>query len=456
VARPIPLPAVVVLIVVVYGCSVYANLLFAVTNPDDYRFFPPFRRHVNGDANQVMTSEDYNIARSLVAGRGFAHPFNGRSGPTAWKPPILPGILAGLFWVCRGNRDAVMMAVIFLQVSVLIGTGLLIVRLAREMAPRLGTGPAVAAFLVGMLYHFHCCFQTTEDCWLVLLALDLLVAGFCWWRPLHGRGRAAGWGLLGGLCALVTPIAGFSWVVLSVLVGIRQRAWSALALALLVAGLVVTPWTARNYLVFGRLIPVRCNLAYELYQSQCRLPDGLLGAQARGHPYDLASREGWEYRRLGEPAYLDHKREQFWQSVSSNPLDFAGRVGTRLLAATLWYVPFDRTRGAEKSWVTWPTRLIHPLPFLALLVLLCLAVRHRLPRGHWVALGSYLCYLLPYIGISYCERYAVPLLGVKVWLVLAAADQLLVLRTRAGRDREARHLAPQPAGPGRPAQVVPA
>jgi hypothetical protein len=349
-----------------------------------------------------------------------------------------------------------MAAVIFLQVSVLIGTGLLIVRLARDMAPRLGAGLAVAAFLVGMLYHFHSWFQTSEDCWLVLLAMDLLVAGFCWWRPLHGQRRAAGWGLLGGLCALATPIAGFTWAVLSVLAGIRQWTWHSLALAWLVAALVVTPWTARDYLVFGRLIPVRGNLAYELYQSQCRIPDGLLGAQARGHPYDLASREGREYRALGETAYLDHKREQFWQSVSSNPLDFAERVGTRFLAATLWYVPFDRARGAEKPWVTWATRLIHPLPFLALPVILCLAVRHRLPGGHRVALGIYLCYLLPYIGISYCERYAVPLFGVKVLLVLAATDQLLSLRSRARTSGEAPHLVPPAPGPARAIKAVPA
>ena len=37
------------------------------------------------------------IARSLATGHGFASPFNGNSGPTAWTPPLYPLILAGVF-----------------------------------------------------------------------------------------------------------------------------------------------------------------------------------------------------------------------------------------------------------------------------------------------------------------------------------------------------------------------
>jgi len=37
------------------------------------------------------------IARSLATGHGFANPFNGPSGPTAWTPPLYPLLLAGVF-----------------------------------------------------------------------------------------------------------------------------------------------------------------------------------------------------------------------------------------------------------------------------------------------------------------------------------------------------------------------
>ena len=39
-------------------------------------------------------------------------------------------------------------------------------------------------------------------------------------------------------------------------------------------------------------------------------------------------------------------------------------------------------------------------------------------------MGLYLCYLLPYIVISYYDRYALPLIGLKVLLVTWAADRL--------------------------------
>src|SRR5437879_10359108 len=37
------------------------------------------------------------IARALVTGYGYADPFTGHSGPTAWVPPLYPLLLAGVF-----------------------------------------------------------------------------------------------------------------------------------------------------------------------------------------------------------------------------------------------------------------------------------------------------------------------------------------------------------------------
>src|SRR5262249_53333520 len=162
-------------------------------------------------------------------------------------------------------------------------------------------------------------------------------------------------------------VVGFAWGVSSFAAGLRQRAWSRLALAVLVAGLALAPWTVRNYLVFGRLIPVKSNLAYEMYQSQCLQPDGLLQLSTfASHPSGANGPERREYKALGEAAYLDRKREQFWEAVRSDPLDFLNRVAGRLLGATVWYVPMDRADMARRPWVLWVSRLTHPLPFLGL------------------------------------------------------------------------------------------
>jgi hypothetical protein len=93
-------------------------------------------------------------------------------------PPLLPGILAGLLWACDGDRAAVTAICICLQAAVLTGTGLLVLALARQLAPRVGAW-AAAVFVVALVSHFHRCFQYPSDCWLTLLLVDLLTAGLC-------------------------------------------------------------------------------------------------------------------------------------------------------------------------------------------------------------------------------------------------------------------------------------
>ncbi len=37
------------------------------------------------------------VARALVTGHGYADPFNGHTGPTAWVPPLYPLLIAAVF-----------------------------------------------------------------------------------------------------------------------------------------------------------------------------------------------------------------------------------------------------------------------------------------------------------------------------------------------------------------------
>ena len=83
---------------------------------------------------------------------------------------------------------------------------MLVLALTRSTTQRLGAGLAAAVFFVLLINQFHLNFQFTHDCWLVMLAVDLLVAGLCWLRPLAGWKSAAAWGLFGAFCALVNPI----------------------------------------------------------------------------------------------------------------------------------------------------------------------------------------------------------------------------------------------------------
>jgi hypothetical protein len=410
----------------IFGCSIYANLSAVVVNKADYRYFPPFKPYVNANENRNLGGEYFNIARALTAGDGYAHPFVRPTGPTAWQPPVLPLVLAGLLWVADGDRDIVMAVVVLLQMLILVGTGALVLALVQRSTRCIRPGVAAAVFFAALLADFHAWFQETEDYWLVLLCVDLVVAGLCWLRPLDRPGTAAGWGLFGGLCAMVNPIVGSVWGVMSLVVGRRHGARSRLVIAVLMAGLTLAPWTIRNYLVFGRWIPTKSNLMYELYQSHCMQADGLLQHKTfTKHPYSSQTREWEEYNTLGEVAYMDRKSEKFLAAVAADPVDFLERVAWRFLGVTLWFTPLDRQAAARRPWVLAANRVLHPLPFLGLGILLISSLWQPLRWSQWAVIGTYVFYLLPYVVISYYDRYAWPLVGVKVLLVLWATDRLL-------------------------------
>src|SRR6201998_4896596 len=61
-----------------------------VTVAHTYRF-SPFEDHF------TFGYEMARIARALVTGYGYADPFSGHTGPTAWIPPLYPLLIAAVF-----------------------------------------------------------------------------------------------------------------------------------------------------------------------------------------------------------------------------------------------------------------------------------------------------------------------------------------------------------------------
>jgi hypothetical protein len=396
-------PHLFVLSCVVLGASVCANL----SPLKGSRFLPPFRD--GWDTNMVdhLGGEYLNIARSIASGDDFGSPFGDPTGPTAWMPPAYPTLLAALL-LTLGDEDAVAFCVVALQDLSLIYAGWVVLDAARRTTARPG-GPAVALtfYIAWMFYHFHSWFQFTHDSWLVLLCVSLLFhgAGHSWDRA-PSRATATLWGLGGGASALVSPVLALPWAAVAVVTMRRRRpfAWS-----LLVAALVVAPWTARNYWVFHRLIPVKSNAYYELYQSSCLEPSGVLRhSTGVDHPYRNPGPERWAYADRGEIAYLDDYRVRFREYLRERPLDFAAKVGNRLLAATILYFPYDD----DEAIPLWANALLHPLPIWGLAAMLVVG-RGRLDPTKIIALVVYLTYLTPYVLAAYYERYALPLTGVQ-------------------------------------------
>jgi hypothetical protein len=415
------------LVGVIVACSIYAHLALLVEDPVSYRYFPPFKPYVNDlDTRHLVVGTEYaHIASALRKGEGFAHPFARPTGATAWMPPLLPLFLAALQSLANDNRVFTILVVVVLQDLTLIVTALLVLAADRQVAGPRRPYVAAVVFLAALFLDFRLCFQFTHDSWLVLLALDLLIVGFSWWRPLDTWKRACGWGLCGGMGALINPILAPVWGICCLGSALRDRSWARFCLALCCGLLTLAPWMIRNYWVFGRLIPIKSNLAHELYQSQCLQPDGLIQRSTfREYVGRAHSAEARQYDALGEMVFLDRKGAQFRQAVAADPMDFLNRVSDRFLGTTLWYVPFDRAQAQQRPWLLWLHRLAYALPFVSLLILLASATRMRLHTIEWLVIGVYGTYLIPYIGISYYERYAFPLLVVKVLLVTWGLERL--------------------------------
>ncbi len=399
--------------------TIYANLQHRITNHDQSKYFPPFVAGWNRLKTDHLGAEYFHIAKALAKGHGFADPFGERSGPTAWMPPVLPVIQASLLWLF-GDRGTIQVVVMF-QALALALTGGLVLLAARTVYGHRSDWFVVPAYIVMLMLDFELAFQITHDGWFLHLMLAGMLIRTNRLRVDRSFRQTIIWGVTCGLSTLAAPVAGAVWV------AITAFYWASIRRKLLIVGAisatgVLLPWTVRNYLVFDQFVPIKSNLMFDLYQSQCLTPDGLVRSDVglSRHPYSSPD-ERRRHATLGERTYLRERATAFWEAVENNPESYLTRVWNRFAAATLVLVPFDRY---EERWPTWllPARAIHPLPFLAMLILL-LHPRpwHRYER--W-AFWTYTVWLLPYVLVSYYHRYAFPLLGIKTFLVVSGAVRL--------------------------------
>ncbi len=416
-------PALTALCIVIASATLYANAAVLVTDPTDYRFFPPFEPGNNGLMTRHLGAEYLNIARALRDGRGYADPFRSETGPTAWMPPALPFLQAGLLWLAGDNVDILMYCVIVAQSLSLAATAWLVLAASAQAFPAPRPWTTALIFILFLAAQFRLAFQITHDSWLQLIALDVLLFGFALLTDSPRRRELIGWGCAGGLTTLTGPVLGLVWGALTLLRWPRLAAVRRWLVAGAIALLVVSPWIVRNALVFGRFIPVKSNLFYEFYQSQCETQDGLVHESTfHNHPYgNRYERE--RYEDVGEMEYLDGKRAQFLAAFRAKPPDFAVRVWNRFAAATVLFMPMDDhdSNRPGSVWRALP-KLCQPLPLLAIVVLL-IAPR-RLHRFEIAAICVFVVWLLPYIVVSYYDRYGFPLLPIRVGLCAAALNRI--------------------------------
>lgn len=251
------------------------------------------------------------IGRAIATGRGFADPFDGQTGPTAWECPLYPYLIGGVFRLTGVYTHA--SAIILLGINSVFSalTTIPIFLIARRcFSEKVALWTAwLWAVLPSVMY------WSTRWVWETSLAA-LLLALIFWltlrMEDLEGVAPWIGFGVLWGVAALTNlslvsflPASGL-WAWYSRCKN-NKKSLVGVALASLFFGATIAPWVLRNYETFGRFIFIRSNFGAELRLGNGPYADGTW--MSWNHP----SQNIVEFRRYvqsGELGYVaERKRE---------------------------------------------------------------------------------------------------------------------------------------------------
>ena len=351
------------------------------------------------------------IARALVTGYGYADPFHGHTGPTAWVPPLYPLLMATVF-KCFGVYS-LRSAWVLLALNSLFSaaTAPLVYNLGLHLFGVAQPGRSIALWS-GWLWALYPAALQYAVRWpwemsltTALFTLTLLLAFRLRAAPHNHTLRRWVWfGLTWGLIALSNstlllflPVCGV-WILL----GQRTlRAFAGAALATVFFLAAIAPWTLRNQHVFRTFIPLRGNLGAEMAMGNGPGANGLL--MEYNHPFQAAEQYR-QYATLGEVAYVRQRSQLASATIAANPGLFLRNTLKR--AYFFWAsVPHP----TDKAWYIDVFRVLD-FSFLSLagLLGLLLALRRHIPGSGLLAF-AFLLLPLPYYFITVHARFRHPL-----------------------------------------------
>jgi hypothetical protein len=299
------------------------------------------------------------IARSLATGQGYANPFNGMSGPTAWLPPLYPLLMAAAFKVfgvyTRGAALALMVVDSALSAAIAPAVYEIAARCfdARRIARRGATVAAPVAvwsawmwavYPAALQYAVHWVWEMSVTAclfsWAIVVALRLRRVGSdIVARPIHDDdavmngapgsvARLSLWfvlGVLWGLIALTN--ASLMLCLPATLVWIawpELRRWRlsgktvvGAVLTCVAFAAVLAPWVVRNVRVMGAPVLTRDNFGVEFYESTLERNDGFPWGTTV--PLWTGDPEYQQYVRMGEIAFAKMRGEQAKARIWARP-----------------------------------------------------------------------------------------------------------------------------------------
>ena len=273
--------------------------------------------------------ESNYIAASIASGHGFSSPYGVASGPTAWVAPLYPLIAAGAFtFFGVFSVKALWFLLIFNSLCGVATVPLIYLIGIRCFGSRVAL---VASVLWAVsLDAIAVCPRTWES------SLSALLATTSIWFYLYlldSPSRKRNWvlyGLLWALAALTnTALLALLPVPLIVLL-LRRRTSSRqhVILALLVFAACLAPWTARNFVVFRRVVPIRGNFGPNLWYGN---HPGVGGPADETLIPANNSAELQEFVRLGDAGYATSRQEKAYTFIRQHPTSFVYLTAVRVV-----------------------------------------------------------------------------------------------------------------------------
>lgn len=295
-----------------------------------------------GNDNFEFGWEMGRIARSIAQGHGFSSPYEGNTGPSAWEPPLYPYLMGGVFKLFGIYTHAsAWVLLIFNSVLATLTTIPIFLIAQRTFDERVAKWSAYAWALNPYVWYWsiHWLWDTTFTPLLLtsifLLALELAQTGMprfsAQLREVGVERRESPWklwllfGALFGIGALANPTM-LTFLPFCGLWICRQRyrrglpSFAGVVLSSIVFFAVLSPWTIRNYAVFGRFVFLRDDFGLQIRLGNGPYADGMLMAYLQPNLNNL---ELEKFQRMGELAYAASCKQQAYDWIRTHPTRFA-------------------------------------------------------------------------------------------------------------------------------------
>ena len=284
------------------------------------------------------------IARALATGYGYADPFTGHTGPTAWVPPLYPLLLTGVFKIFGVYTAQSAWVILTINSVFSAATSSVIFEIASRCFSGLGNNRArKIALWSGWLWALHPAAMQFAVRWVWDIAVTTFLFSKVIVLALRVRGvgedlpatetqttpRWAMFGVLSGMIALLNstlvlfvPVCGI-WMLLGATKD-RKVFSSALSKAVMAGALFfacLAPWIWRNWTAFHAFVPIRGNFGAELHASVAEGYNGFtMGSRI---PICEACPDYQEYKQMGELAYVRREGRLAQEYIRSHKLEFA-------------------------------------------------------------------------------------------------------------------------------------